>query len=113
MINNRSKVRTDHLIDTDLIFYYRLYLFQISILLKHEAFVSDIPIVAAVAAEYLGLHANESDVHDLGKIAVGFAEIRQNLSATTFLCVFCNRTTYKMKSKFLFAVCSILRVYLL
>ena len=53
--------------------------FQIFILLQHGAPVTDVPVIAAVAAEGFGLRADEPRVHDLGKVVVGLAEVGQQL----------------------------------
>ena len=72
-----NKTRIDHLTGTGLLLDSGLYLRQILVLFKHGAFVPDIPIVTAISAERLGLHADELCVHDLGKVVVGFTEVRQ------------------------------------
>ena len=75
------------------------YLLQIFVLFKHRTFISYIPIVAVAAAERLGLRADKPSVHDLGKIVVSFAEVRQKLIIAMLFCVFYYRAADKMKSK--------------
>ena len=83
--------------------FCRLYLLQIFILFQHGAFIPDIPIVAAAAAERFGLCADKPCVHDLGEVMIGPAEIRKQLIVAVRLRVLCYRAPDKVKSKALSA----------
>ena len=67
-------------------------LLQIFVLLQYGAFVADVPVVAAAAAEGLGLGADELCVHELREIMIGFAEIRQKHAVAVRFGVLRNRS---------------------
>ena len=68
------------------------YLLKIPVLFKRGAFVADIPIVAAAAAERFGLRPDEARMHDFGEVVVRPAKIRQKLAVAVLLGVLRDRT---------------------
>ena len=90
-----------------LIFSKKSYPLQVFIALERGTFVSHIPVVAEVAAERLCLRADKPRVHDLGKIMVGFAEIRQQFTVAMLHRMLCDGTADEMKRKTLCAIVGI------
>ena len=74
-------------------------LFQIFILFQHGAFIADVPIVAAVAAEGLGLRADQARMHQLGQEVIRLAEIRQELCVPVFSGVLRDGAADEMEAK--------------
>ncbi len=77
---------------------------EVLILLEYGAFIPDVPIVATVAARRFGLRAYQPRVHKLGKIVIGSAKVRQQLTVAVLLCVLCDGTADEMKAEALRAV---------
>ena len=83
------------------------YPLQIPVRFQRRTLVAHIPVIAAVAAQSFGLCADQLRVHDLGKVMIRFAEVRQQLLVAMSLGMLGDGTADQVKAEALGAVVGI------